>query len=31
MMIAPITMLQVNANVDIKFDDFQEVKEHPLA
>ena len=31
LMIAPITMLQFNANLNIEFDDFSEIEEHPMA
>jgi hypothetical protein len=31
MMLAPLFMIQVDANVNIQFDDFDEVKEHPMA
>ena len=31
MMAAPLTMLSCNANLDINFDDFDEVREHPMA
>jgi len=31
MMAAPATMLSVNANIDLTFDDFDEVLEHPMA
>ena len=30
LMIAPITMLQFNANVEVDFEDFSEIEEHPM-
>lgn len=31
MIAAPLTMLQLNANLNIQFDDFEEIEEHPMA
>ena len=31
MIFAPLTMMQLNANVNIQFDDFDEVENHPMA
>lgn len=31
LMVAPATMLTLNANIDLSFDDFQEVEDHELA
>lgn len=31
MMFAPIAMLQLNAKIDIQFDDFSEIEDHPMA
>lgn len=30
-MVAPALMLQLNANVDLEFDDFEEIENHPMA
>jgi hypothetical protein len=31
MIAAPLTMLQLNANLNIQFDDFEEIENHPMA
>lgn len=31
MIFAPLSMLQVSANLNITFDDFEEIEEHPMA